>query len=83
MFAHGLSDVFNYSYCTKEYFSGPNILLVGKFLMLWYKPEGRGFDSWFSMVLGSTQPLIEMSTRRVPEGYGPPSRKADNLVSMC
>jgi hypothetical protein len=28
-----------------------------------YKPEGRGFDSGRTMVLGSTQPLTEMSTR--------------------
>jgi hypothetical protein len=29
------------------------------------------------MVLGSTQPLIEMSTRNLPEGKGRPARKAD------
>jgi hypothetical protein len=47
---------------------------------LWYKPEGRGFDSrwghWIffhwpnpssrTVALGSTQPLTEMSTRYIP-----------------
>jgi hypothetical protein len=32
------------------------------------------------MVLGSTQPLTEMSTRNIPEGKGRPVRKADNLT---
>ena len=44
---------------------------------LHYKPEGRGFDSrWChnnnpfgrTMVLGSTQPLTEMSTRNISWG---------------
>jgi hypothetical protein len=30
------------------------------------------------MVLGSTRPLTEMSTRNIPEGKGRPARKADN-----
>jgi hypothetical protein len=38
-----------------------------------YKPAGRGFDSrwcqWmFSLALGSTQPLTEMSTRNISWG---------------
>jgi hypothetical protein len=32
------------------------------------------------MALGSTQPLIEMSTRNLPGGKGRPARKADNLT---
>jgi hypothetical protein len=36
-----------------------------------------------TMVLGSTQPLTEMSTRNLPGGTGRPARKADNLASIC
>jgi hypothetical protein len=32
------------------------------------------------MALGSTQPLIEMSTRNPPGGKGRPERKAENLT---
>jgi hypothetical protein len=40
--------------------------------------------SWdFSMALGSTQPLTEMSTRNLPGGKGRPARKADNLTAIC
>jgi hypothetical protein len=35
------------------------------------------------MVLGSTQPLTEMSTRKLPGGKGRPVRKADNLTAIC
>jgi hypothetical protein len=35
------------------------------------------------MALGSTQPLIEMSTRNCPGGKGRPARKADNLTAIC
>jgi hypothetical protein len=35
------------------------------------------------MTLGSTRPLIEMSTRNLPEGKGRPARKADNLTAIC
>jgi hypothetical protein len=38
------------------------------------------------MVLGSTQPLTEMSTRKIPGGGGGkarPARKADNLTAIC
>jgi hypothetical protein len=38
-------------------------------------PSGR------TMALGSTQPLIEMSTRCISWGYRRPVRKADNLTS--
>ena len=62
-----------------------------------YKSEGRGFDSrwchWIfhwhnpsgrTMVLGSTQPLTEMSTRNVSWGQRRPVRRADNLNTfMC
>jgi hypothetical protein len=33
------------------------------------------------MVLGSTQPLTEMSTRYLPDGKGRPEPKADNLCA--
>jgi len=65
--------------------------------VLCYKSEGRSFDpSWchwkFSlslnssdraMVLGSTQPLTEMSTRSNSWGLKWPVRKADNLPPSC
>jgi hypothetical protein len=35
------------------------------------------------MDLGSTQPLIEKSTRDLPWGKGLPARKADNLTAIC
>jgi hypothetical protein len=35
------------------------------------------------MALGSTQPLIEMSTRNLPGGKGRSARMADKLTSMC
>jgi hypothetical protein len=35
------------------------------------------------MALGSTQPLIETSTRNLPKGKGRPARKADNLTAIC
>jgi hypothetical protein len=64
---------------------------------LCYQPEGRGFNSRWShwilfnlsnpssctMATGSTQPLAEMSTRKLPWGKGRPGRKADNLTAVC
>jgi hypothetical protein len=35
------------------------------------------------MALGSTQPLTEMSTRKIPGGNGRPARKDDNLTAIC
>jgi hypothetical protein len=35
------------------------------------------------MALGSTQPLMEMSTRNLPGGKGRPARGADNLTAIC
>jgi hypothetical protein len=35
------------------------------------------------MALGSTQPLTEMSTRKIPGGKRRPARKADNLTAIC
>jgi hypothetical protein len=35
------------------------------------------------MVLGSTQPLTEMSTRNLPRGKGWPARKAEKLPAIC
>jgi hypothetical protein len=43
----------------------------------WPNPSSR------TMVLGSTQPLTEMSTRNLPGGKGRPARKADNLTAVC
>jgi hypothetical protein len=35
------------------------------------------------MVLESTQPLTEMSTRNLPVGKGRPARKAGNITAIC
>jgi hypothetical protein len=35
------------------------------------------------MALGSSQPLIEMSTMNLPGGKGRPASKADNLTAIC
>jgi hypothetical protein len=35
------------------------------------------------MALGSTQPLIEMSTRNLPGGKGRLAHRADNLTAIC
>jgi hypothetical protein len=63
--------------------------------VLCYKPEGLGTESRRggflnlpnpssrTMVLGSTQPLTEMSTRNIPLGKGRPVRKADSLTAIC
>jgi hypothetical protein len=36
-----------------------------------------------TMVLGSTQPLTEMSTRNLPGGEKRSARRADNLAAIC
>jgi hypothetical protein len=36
-----------------------------------------------TMVLGSTQSLTEMSSRKLPGGKRRPARKADNLTAIC
>jgi hypothetical protein len=36
-----------------------------------------------TMVLGSTQPLTEVSNGNAPGGKGRPARKADNLIAIC
>jgi hypothetical protein len=43
----------------------------------WPNPSSR------TMVLGSTQPLTEMSTRNLPGSKGWPAREADNLTAIC
>jgi hypothetical protein len=42
----------------------------------WLNPSG------LILILGSTQPLTEMSTRNLPGGKGWPARKAD-LTATC
>jgi hypothetical protein len=49
--------------------------------------EVIGFFSWPNpsrppMVMGSTQPLTEMSTRNIPVGKGRPAHKADSLTAI-
>jgi hypothetical protein len=43
----------------------------------WLNPSNR------TVVLGSTQPLREMSTGNLPGGKGRPARKADSLTAIC
>jgi hypothetical protein len=43
----------------------------------WRNPSSR------TVVLGSTQPVTEMSTRNFPGGKGWPTRKADSLTAIC
>jgi hypothetical protein len=38
--------------------------------------------SSFTMALGSTQPLTDMSTRNIPGGKKRPARRADNLAAI-
>jgi hypothetical protein len=77
-----------------QYFAGHVIMQLVE--VLCYKPEGRGFDSkevtgffnWpnlssRTMALGSTQTLIDMSTRNLPRGKGWPVCKANNLTAIC
>jgi hypothetical protein len=35
------------------------------------------------MALGSTQPLTEMSIKKIPGGKARPARKADNFTAIC
>jgi hypothetical protein len=35
------------------------------------------------MTVGSTQPLTEMSTMKIPGGKERPARKAENLTVIC
>jgi hypothetical protein len=35
------------------------------------------------LVLGSTKPVTEMSTKNLPGGKGRPARKAENLTAIC
>jgi hypothetical protein len=43
----------------------------------WPNPSGR------RKTLGSTEPLIEMNTRNIPESKGQPARKVDSLTAIC
>jgi hypothetical protein len=36
-----------------------------------------------TMVLGSTQPLTEVSTRNLPGSKKRPARRADNFAAIC
>ena len=47
-------------------------------IFLWHNPSDR------TMALGSTQPLTEMSTRRISWGWRRPVREADNFtIFLC
>jgi hypothetical protein len=35
------------------------------------------------MIMESTQPLTEMSTRNLPGGIERPARESDNLTAIC
>jgi hypothetical protein len=73
-----------YSFCTGIYvYHATTWKVVGSIsyevieFFNWPNPSRR------IMVLGSTQPLTEMSTRNIPMGKGRPACKADNLTTMC
>jgi hypothetical protein len=40
------------------------------------------FKNSHTVVLGSTQPLTEMSGKNLPGGKGRPERKSDNLTAI-
>jgi hypothetical protein len=40
-------------------------------------------DFSIDLILGSTHPLTEMSTRNFPGGKGLPTRGTDNLTAIC
>jgi hypothetical protein len=46
-------------------------------LFNWPDPSSR------TTALGSTQSLTEISTRNLPRGKGPPTRKTDNITTIC
>jgi hypothetical protein len=57
-------------------------------VVAWLSPDEVDFfnlpnSSSRTMALGSTQPVLEMSTRNLPGGKGRPARKADNLTAVC
>jgi hypothetical protein len=45
--------------------------------------EGRSRVRFAIMSLGSTEPLMKISTRNLPGGKGQSVRKADNLTAIC
>jgi hypothetical protein len=51
--------------------------LLHSLLFISFLPSSR------TMVLASTQPLTEMSTRYLPGGKVGPAREADNLTAIC
>jgi hypothetical protein len=51
------------------------LMVIGSFN--WPNPSSR------TVVLRSSQPLIEMSTKNLPRGKRRPARKADNLIAIC
>jgi hypothetical protein len=53
-----------------------------------FSMRSLGFFNWHisssrTMVLGSTQPLTEMSTRNLPGDKERPVRKGDILTAVC
>jgi hypothetical protein len=62
---------------------------------LCYKPEGRGFDSWWGhwifQLTWSFQPHYDLGVESASnrneyqfvQGKGRPARKADNLTAIC
>jgi hypothetical protein len=64
----------NYATSRKVACSVPDVIIQ---FMNWSNPSSR------TMILGSTQPLTEMSTRNLPGGKGRPARKADNFAAVC
>jgi hypothetical protein len=61
---------------------------TGSTLWVRFKIRSLNFSNWPNpsnriMVLRSTQPMTEKSTRNLPGVKGQPARKADNLTTIC
>jgi hypothetical protein len=69
-----VADLVDYATSPKVAGSIPDEIIV---FFIWLNPSSR------NMVLGSTQPLTEMSTKNLPGGEGvTPARQAD-LTTIC
>jgi hypothetical protein len=71
-----LSELIPWHYDTTRKVSGSIPDEVIEFFN-WPNPSSR------NMALGLTQPLTEMSTRKLPGGKGRRARGADNLTAIC
>jgi hypothetical protein len=61
----------------------PGPLSITEYIILRHYATSQNVAGSISMVLGSTQPLTEMSTRNLHGDKGRPMHKADNLAAIC